>query len=231
MPAQDPHKAPAKPQRSDARHNRERILDAARAAFTAQGIDVPLTAIARRAGVGPATLYRHFPTRSALVTEAFAGQLAECVALLDDALADPDPWRGFCSMIEQVCAMQAADRGFTAAFLSKFPDAVDHERERRRAEVGIAELVRRAQESGQLRGDFDPADITLLMLANSGVADGAGEQRLADAASRRLVGYLLQSFRASDGAPLPPAAPVDLDQVHRRSAHRPVGLSSEGGCG
>lgn len=207
--------APTKPQRSDARHNREQILAAARAAFTAQGIDVPITAIARRAGVGPATLYRHFPTRSPLVTEAFAEQLAACVTVLDDALADPDPWRGLCAVIEKVCAMQVADRGFTAAFLSEFPDAVDHERERRRAEEGIAELVRRAQETGKLRADFAPEDITLLLLANGGVAEGVGEQELAAAASRRLVGYLLQSFRASDGTLLPPAPPLGLEQIHR----------------
>lgn len=211
--------APMKPTRSDARRNREQILAAARAAFTAQGIDVPITAIARRAGVGPATLYRHFPTRSALVAEAFAEQLAACVSVLDDALADPDPWRGFCSVIEKVCAMQVADKGFTAAFLSEFPDAVDHERERRRAEEDLAELVRRAQEAGKLRADFAPADITLLLLANCGVAEGvaggAGSRTspLATAASRRFVGYLLQSFSAERTAPLPPAAPLSLDQI------------------
>ncbi|WP_207918475.1 TetR/AcrR family transcriptional regulator [Saccharopolyspora karakumensis] len=205
--------APTKPRRSDARHNREQILAAARAAFTAQGIDVPITGTARRAGVGPATLYRHFPTRSALVTEAFAEQLAACVAVLDDALADPDPWRGFCAVIEKVCALQVADGGFTAAFLSAFPDAVDHERERRRAEESIVELVRRAQEAGKLRADFAPEDITLLLLANCGVAEGAGEQGRAAAASRRLVGYLLQSFSVERTAPLPPAAPLSLDQI------------------
>ncbi|MBR8643736.1 TetR/AcrR family transcriptional regulator [Streptomyces tuirus] len=221
MPAQSPRKPAARTLRSDARHNREKILEAARAAFTMQGIDVPLTAIARRAGVGPATLYRHFPTRAALVTEAFAEQIAACVAVLDEALADPDPWRGFCSVVESVYAMQAADRGFTAAFLSQFPDAVDYERERGRAEQGLAELVRRAQEAGKLRADFDPADIPLLMLANSGVIDGvtkgvpAGKPQLAAAASRRLVGYLLQSFRAGDSTPLPPAVPLGLEQIHQ----------------
>ncbi|MYS91047.1 MULTISPECIES: TetR/AcrR family transcriptional regulator [Streptomyces] len=221
MPAQSPRKAAAKPLRSDARHNREKILEAAHAAFTTQGIDAPLTAIARRAGVGPATLYRHFPTRDALVTEVFAEQVAACVAVLDEALADPDPWRGFCSVVEKVCAMQAADRGFTAAFLSRFPDAVGYERERSRAEQGLAELVRRAQEAGKLRADFHPADITLLMLANSGVIDGvtkdvtAGPPQLAAAASRRLVGYLLQSFPAGGSTPLPPAVPLGLEQIHQ----------------
>jgi AcrR family transcriptional regulator len=58
--------------RSDARDNRELILDAARAVFAADGLNVPMREIARRAGVGPATLYRHFLTKEMLVTEALA---------------------------------------------------------------------------------------------------------------------------------------------------------------
>ncbi|MEU8701268.1 helix-turn-helix domain-containing protein [Streptomyces sp. NPDC048680] len=224
MPAQPSRKRPAPAAgpmssassaglRADARHNRDRILEAAREAYAAHGIDVPVTTIARRAGVGVATLYRRFPTRDALVTEAFSEQLAVCVAVLDEALRDPDPWRGFCSLIEKVCAMQATDRGFTAAFLSRFPDAVDFGGQRACAEEGIAQLVRRAQDSGQLRADFDPSDVTLLLLANSGVAGESPE--VSAVASRRLTGYLLQSFRADRAAPLPPPAPLELRRVHQ----------------
>ncbi|MGW1017060.1 TetR/AcrR family transcriptional regulator [Streptomyces niveus] len=201
------------PLRADAQHNRDRILAVAREAFTTQGTDVPLTAIARRAGVGPATLYRRFPTRASLISEAFAEQLSICVSVLDEALADPDPWRGLCTVIEQVCAMQATDRGFTAAFFSEFPDAVDYNRERTRAEEGLERLVRRAKDAGQLREDFDPSDITLLLLANSGVV---GESRQVSlAASRRLVAYLLQSFRPEHTQRLPPPAPLGLQQLHK----------------
>ncbi|WP_405502853.1 helix-turn-helix domain-containing protein [Streptomyces niveus] len=203
----------ATPLRADAQHNRDRILEVAREAFTTQGTDVPLTAIARRAGVGPATLYRRFPTRASLVSEAFAEQLSICVSVLDEALADPDPWRGLCTVIEQVCAMQATDRGFTAAFFSEFPDAVDYNRERTRAEEGLERLVRRAKDAGQLREDFDPADITLLLLANSGVVEESRQVSLA--ASRRLVAYLLQSFRPEHTQPLPPPAPLGLQQLHK----------------
>jgi AcrR family transcriptional regulator len=204
--------------RADAKHNRDRILEAAREAFTAQGIDVPLTAIARRAGVGAATLYRRFPTRASLVTEAFAEQLARCVAILDEALEDPDPWHGFCSVIEKVCTMQATDRGFTAAFLSQFPEAVDYERARTRAENGLARLVQRAKDGGHLRDDFDPADIALLLLANSGIVGES--QQVSLAASRRLVAYLLQSFRADHTEPLPPPPPLALHHIHRPPPRR-----------
>ena len=119
--------------RSDARDNRERILDAARAVFAAEGLDVPMREIARRAGVGPATLYRRFPTKEMLATEAFTDQMRACQAIVDEGLADPDPWHGFCLVIEKICELHARDRGFTAAF----PRAMDFAAGLRiRAEIG-----------------------------------------------------------------------------------------------
>src|SRR5690349_22550187 len=97
--------------RADARENRARVLAVARQLVATRGLDVPMAAIARRAGVGVATLYRRFPTREALITEVFSDQLTHCVSVVDDALADPDPRRGFRTAIERVCAMQVADRG------------------------------------------------------------------------------------------------------------------------
>lgn len=211
MPDQTSHKPPGDGLRADARENRAKILRAAREAFAAQGVDVPVAAVARRAGVGVATLYRRFPTRASLVTEAFAEELSHCVSVLDDGLADPDPWRGFCTVIEKVCLLQAADRGFTQAFLKEFPDQTDFTLERTRAEERLALLVQRAKEAGGLRQDFEPGDITLLLLANGGVTVGSGEE--AATASRRLVAYLLQSFRAEATAPLPPPAPLGLDRI------------------
>ncbi|MET8868381.1 helix-turn-helix domain-containing protein [Nonomuraea sp. NPDC004580] len=197
--------------RADAEHNRERILDAAREAFSTRGLDVPMAAIARRAGVGVATLYRRFPSRESLITEVFSDQLASCASAVEEALADPDPWHAFQSAVEKVCAMQVADHGFTGAFLTAFPQAVDFERARRRAEQGFDEIIRRAKAAGRLRADFVFADFLLLLQANCAVTDGAGDR--AQAASRRLVAYLLQAFRAENAAPLPPAPPLALDHV------------------
>ncbi|CAM5453585.1 TetR/AcrR family transcriptional regulator [Streptomyces diastaticus] len=217
MPAQPSRNRPGDGLRADARHNRARILQAARTAYAAHGIDVPVTTIARHAGVGVATLYRRFPTRDALVSEAFAEQFRACAAVLDEALADPDPWHGFRSLVERVCAMQARDRGFTAAFLARFPGLLDHEGERERAEAKLAQLVRRAQRAGSLRADFDPSDVVLVLLANNGLSKGGEHSALA--ASRRLTAYLLESFRAVPPAPgtsraLPPPAPLELRQLH-----------------
>ncbi|QFZ19362.1 TetR/AcrR family transcriptional regulator [Saccharothrix syringae] len=195
--------------RVDALANRNRVLAAAREAFAAEGLDVPMTTIARRAGVGAATLYRRFPTKEALVTEVFADQFASCTAVVHEGLEDPDPWRGFCVVVTEMCAMHAADRGFGAAFLAAHPDALAVTEERARAEAAFAELVRRAQATGRLRADFTVDDFVLLLMANSGVSTGSAE--VTRAASRRLVAYFLQACQA-DG-PLPPAVPLGLDEV------------------
>jgi len=194
--------------RADARENRARVLAVARELFAERGLEVPMAAIARRAGVGVATLYRRFPTKEALVVEAFTEQFAHCQAMIDDALKDPDAWRGFCTVIEKVCLLQASDRGFTAAFTASFPDL--HSEVRDRTWEDFAALVQRAKDSGQLRADFSPHDLTLVLMANSGLAGVPAE--VATAASRRLVAYLLESFRAGTDA-LPPPVPLSLDLV------------------
>lgn len=189
--------------RSDALHNRRRILDTAQAAFIESGIEVSMTEVARRAGVGIATLYRHFPDKGSLINEAFHGQLKTCVDGLDAAAADPDPWRGFRVFIEKLCEMQALDRGFNAVFRAAFVGGDLFERERIRAENTFAELARRAKAAGKLRPDFVRDDLTLVIMANSGITADSQEDALA--ASRRLAAYLIQSFQADpERQPLPP---------------------------
>ncbi|EOD69086.1 TetR family transcriptional regulator [Amycolatopsis vancoresmycina DSM 44592] len=174
--------------RSDARDNRERILEAARAVFAADGLTVPMRRIARHAGVGPATLYRHFPTKEALATAAFAGRMRACYAIVDDGLADPDPGRGFTSTVERLCELHARDRGFTAAFTAEFPHALDFGADRSRALKAIAELTRRARAAGHLRPDVQASDVILVLLANGGLpaASPAESRRFAVLALRGL---------------------------------------------
>jgi AcrR family transcriptional regulator len=96
--------------RADAERNRERVLSAARKVFAEQGLEASTNEIARRAGVGVATLFRRFPTRDDLVGAVFADKMSAYAAAIDDALADSDPWHGFCGFIERVCRMQAGPR-------------------------------------------------------------------------------------------------------------------------
>ena len=198
--------------RADARRNRERVLAAARSVFAERGIDAPMATVARRAGVGVATLYRHFPTRDALVQGAFEEQMDTCSQALDDALAAPDPWQGFQKLVETVCDLQRKERGFPAAFLAAFPDTTaEHVRARKDAEHGVTTLVRRAQATGSLRPDFHPSDLGVVMLAHCGLVASLPDDA---EASRRLVAYLLQSFRADAARELlPPPTTLTLDSL------------------
>lgn len=184
--------------------NRDRILDAARALFSAGGLEVPMRAIARRAGVGPATLYRRFPTKQMLVAEAFADQLHACRAIVDEGCADPDPWRGLCLVIEKICELHARDRGFTEAFLSAFPGTPDAGG-REYTVKAVAGLARRAKDAGRLRADFVLDDLILVLMANKGIHTASTATQVA--ASRRFAGLVIQAFEARPRhAPLPPAA-------------------------
>jgi AcrR family transcriptional regulator len=205
--------------RADARRNRERVLVAAREVFAERGIDAPVATVARRAGVGVATLYRHFPTRDDLVRSAFERQMRTCANALVDALADPDPWEGFVRLVETLCELQREERGFPAAFMATFPERADeHARVRAHAEGDLVRLMRRAQASGALRSDFHPSDLVLVMLAHAGLVATLPDD---EAASRRLVAYLLHAFRAdTSGARLPPPAPLSLHTLPG-TAHRP----------
>ncbi|WP_261565224.1 TetR/AcrR family transcriptional regulator [Frankia gtarii] len=195
--------------RSDAAANRAKILEVARAAFADEGLEISMEEIARRAGLAPATLYRRFPTKEALAAAAFAEQLAACAHVLDVALADPDPWRGFCRFILKLCTQQHRDRRFLSAFTAAFPHRTEFEIFRQRAHEQFAQLVRRAQETGSLRHDFDPADLSLILLASGGI--NAGTREMTTAASRRLASYLVQAFRSDRATPLAPPLRIPLD--------------------
>ncbi|WLQ50188.1 helix-turn-helix domain containing protein [Streptomyces poriferorum] len=189
--------------RSDALDNRERILDAARALFSADGLDVPMREIARRAGVGPATLYRHFPTKQVLATEAFADQLRACRTIVDDGCADPDPWRGLCLVIEKICELHARDRGFSEAFMAAFPGAPDVAG-REYTVKAVAGLAQRAKDAGRLRPDFVLDDLILVLMANKGIHTRSADTQVM--ASRRFAALAIQAFEASpQHTPLPPA--------------------------
>lgn len=189
--------------RADAERNRLRIVEAARRVFAEQGLDAPMNEVARRAGVGVATLYRRFPTREDLITSVFAEKMSAYARAIEDALGDPDPWHGFCAYIERVCAMQAEDHGFTDVLTLTFPTAEAFEAKRHESYVGFTELIARAKSAGRLRPDFSEEDLVLVLMANAGVVAATGDA--APGAWRRLVAYLTQAFAANHAEPLPPA--------------------------
>jgi AcrR family transcriptional regulator len=157
--------------RADAERNRAALLHAAREIFGEHGLDASLDEIARRAGVGNATLYRRFPSRRDLIAEVFAGQMTEWVELADRALADPDPWHGFVAYVTRVCEMQATDRGLSDLLVTTGLDDDERlARLRATAQRGAVAVIEQAQRAGTLRADLTRLDLRMLMMANAGVA-------------------------------------------------------------
>jgi hypothetical protein len=131
--------------------------------------------------------------------------MCTCEAIVDEGLADPDPWHGFRLVIEKICELHARDRGFTAAFMSTYPNAIDFAAGREYALNSIAELARRAKDAGHLRPDFVLDDLILVLMANSGIHAASPAAQVA--ASRRFAALAIQAFQASPTAsPLPPVA-------------------------
>jgi AcrR family transcriptional regulator len=196
------HEPNARTLRADAERNRERILTAARDVFAERGLDAPLEVIAQRAGVGQATLYRRFPRREDLIVACFAPKLAEYAEVVEEALATPNAWTGFCAVLEHVCGMQAADQGVQDVLTTTFPTDPAVEEQRIQAYTRFSELVRRAQAEGKLRADFVPEDFVLLLMANAGVVRAT--RHAAPDAWRRFVGLMIDALRADRAGPLPP---------------------------
>ncbi|MFD2471504.1 TetR/AcrR family transcriptional regulator [Amycolatopsis silviterrae] len=189
----------AKVRRTDSAHNRVRILAAARMA----GSGAPIREIARRAQVSVATVYRHFPTKDALVAE----ELALCSAIVEEGLAEADPWQGFVLVLEKLTEAHARDQGFRA-FVAQLPERLDFPADRARTLRMLLKLIRRAKESGDLRPDFVLEDLVLALVASEGIQ---AEPDVRVAAVRRFTALLIQSFRASPAAePLPPAVRVPI---------------------
>lgn len=178
-----------KPLRADARRNREKVIAAARDAFAECGTEAQMDDIARRAGVGVGTLYRHFPTKDALVRAIVRAHMDESAArgraLLEDDLA---PWEAFATFIRtaglkdralaQVVATQPAITFVDAARDSGLVAAAE-------------ELLRRAQEDGSARPDARVDDIPLLMCGLGAVLRNWDED-----AARRYIELFLDGLRA-----------------------------------
>ena len=162
-----------------------------------------------------ATLFRRFPTREDLIAATFADPMSEYAALIETALADPDPWHGFCGYVRAVCSMQAGDRGFTDVLTRSLPAAEAFEAQRDRAFRRFTALIARAKEAGGLREDFVAEDLPMVLMANAGVV--AGTAGAAPETSPRLVEYLIQAFAAPATGPLPdPPTPRRMYRAMRR---------------
>ncbi|MGH2951908.1 MAG: TetR/AcrR family transcriptional regulator [Solirubrobacterales bacterium] len=189
--------APAERQRSqraDAQRNRRKVLDAARERFAEVGLDAQIDDIARAAGVGVGTVYRHFPTKEdllqALADDRFAG-LAEAARA---ALGDPDPWEGFAGFMRYSAETMAADRGLSEA-MDQRPGTCREAAERAGLPEVTAKVVERAKGAGALRDDIGPDDVPSL-ICGLGRAVRAGEPGPPPMSWERYLEIMLAGLRA-----------------------------------
>lgn len=180
--------------RSDAQGNRDRLLVVARELFAERGLDVTMREIARRAQVGPATLYRRFPTKADLIEAVFADEVRLCGKIVEGGCADRDPWRGFCSVIEKITVLNGRNQGFIDAYMSANSEPHGHAAHRRVALQGLTLLARRAQAAGALRLDFTIDDLVLVLLASRALRSVTQARR--EAAARRFAALAIDAFRA-----------------------------------
>jgi AcrR family transcriptional regulator len=182
-----------KPLRADARRNREKVLAAARAVFADQGVDAQMDDVARRADVGVGTVYRHFPTKDALLT-ALTNELFAVVAAHARSLLElDDPWEAFTRMLWFGGERTAGDRAFSEIMAAPgFSPQSGPGKEELIATAG--ELMRRCIAAGRMRPDVIVDDIPLLMCgvgAASGMPHPCGDE-----AWRRHLAILLDGLRA-----------------------------------
>jgi AcrR family transcriptional regulator len=196
--------------RSDAERNRRLVLEAATEAFAEEGLDVGMAEIARRAGVGNATVFRRFPSKDALIEAIVDEKIAELLAAAERAAEIEDPWDSLVDMLEKTAALQARDHGFfqaTEEFMLRHPDLL---RRHRPVFEAVDRLVVRAQEAGVVRADVTTLD--LLGLVKGSVVCLPPSRDLRDYGWRRYLSIMLDALRPQAATPLP-VPPVTYEEI------------------
>jgi AcrR family transcriptional regulator len=183
-----PIAAPAPARRADAARNREALIHAARATYREDGLQVGVDRIARRAGVGTATLYRHFPTKDHLVEAILEERFVELEAVAAEALAATDPGDAVTTLIRRVAAIQREDRGFTDAIAQRLIGEQTALRLRARFVALIEPVVSRAREARALHPDIDALDVAITCRMLGAVREDDDTERYLAVVLRGIAG-------------------------------------------
>ncbi len=211
--------------RRDAARNRAKLTAAGREVFAEQGPDASFEEVARRAGVGIGTLYRHFPSREALAEEIFAEHIDEVVAAAEAAAAADDAWAGLVGFLEHVLDLQARNLPLRGLFLRH--SGGGRAAERRRVILPLLEqVVERGKEQRVLRDDLTVGDLSLALWSFAPVLEATAG--VAPDVWRRHLRILLDGMRPDAATPqeVPPLAGRRLERAidalreryHRRRA-------------
>jgi AcrR family transcriptional regulator len=189
-----------RPLRADARRNRNQVLAAARAVFVELGANAPLDEIARRAGVGIGTLYRHFPDRAVLVRAVVLDVLtsvgAEAVRALDD---EPDAFSALARYMRAALEARIA-AVFQALLGSVALDDAEITAARDAASAPVVAMLERARAEGTLRPDATFSDVGLLLIRLSRPLPGPFPSELNDRLAHRHLDLVLAGLRAGPAA-------------------------------
>ncbi|MFJ5262026.1 TetR/AcrR family transcriptional regulator [Streptomyces sp. NPDC088387] len=185
---------PVRPRlRRDAERNRSKLIAAAREVFRVHGLGATLDDIARHAGVGVATAYRHFPNKQAVLDAIVHDLFARIVEATRQGAEDPDAWRGLTTGLERVAALHALDRGLRDALFRYRADRPATVLAEQRAQIRhhVEVSVARAKEQGVLRADAEPWDLMMIQQMLAVITDHTAEPDL----WRRYLRLLLDGLR------------------------------------
>jgi AcrR family transcriptional regulator len=213
---------PPRPLRRDAERNRQRILEAATEVFNERGLEVSLDDVARHAWVGVGTVYRRFPSKEDLVEALFVARIESVAALAEQAGQAADPWSGLVTFMTKAAEMLAGDVGLRQLlmFATYGRDGVSYARQRNLPLV--ARLVKRAQDSGQLRPDLQPTDIPFIIFMLTDSTQFAREA--SPEIWRRYLSLLLDGLRPERAGvtpfPVPALLPEEMETTLRQRTTR-----------
>lgn len=203
-----------RPLRKDAARNRELLIAAGREIFAKRGLEASLDDIARQAGVGVGTAYRHFGNKFELAEAIMRNALDEVLAAAEQALQVQDPWQGLVGFLEAVLEVQTKDRGLRE-FMAGLGNPHKSNEVYELLSQPIRSILERAQQAGAVRPEFSVTDLGCMLGMLCEVADLAAD--VAPQLWRRYLGILLAGLRP-DGASMP-GEPLSEEQFRAASEH------------
>jgi AcrR family transcriptional regulator len=184
-----------RPRRADARRNYQRLVAAAREVFAVEGGEASMEAVAREAGVGVGTLYRHFPKRIDLVEAVYREDVDEVVRTAEQVVANLDPWPAVAEFLKAFVEYGRRKR----RFLNELREAAEQNPDlqlgsRRRLEAAMSLVIERGQRAGVVRTDVDGADLMQLIGATCTSPTLSEDQTI------RLLPMILDGLRTPSSA-------------------------------